>query len=207
MAILEHNNGTEWAVASLPFPGQAVSGDLHLVAPFEDGVLAAVVDGVGHGSEAATAATKAIGVLARHAGESVIGLVRLCHEALRDTRGVVMTVVSYNRRDATITALGVGNVEAVLLRANPAAQTPRESVLLRNGVIGYQLPALYASVMPVFPGDLLVFATDGVKETGFERLSAGEPLPVLADRLLQKHLRGNDDALVLAIRYLARSHG
>jgi len=34
-------------------PGQAVSGDMHLVRPFEDGVLVALVDGLGHGEEAA----------------------------------------------------------------------------------------------------------------------------------------------------------
>ena len=39
----------EWGVATRALPGQAESGDRHLVQRFPDGVLAAVVDGLGHG--------------------------------------------------------------------------------------------------------------------------------------------------------------
>jgi serine phosphatase RsbU (regulator of sigma subunit) len=35
-------------------------------------------------------------------------------------------------------------------------------VLLRSGVVGYQLPTLRASTLPIAPGDLLIFATDGI---------------------------------------------
>jgi len=49
-------------VASLPIPGQAGSGDGHLVHVAPWGALVAVVDGVGHGSEAATATRIALEV-------------------------------------------------------------------------------------------------------------------------------------------------
>ena len=42
----------EWGVAQITFEGQTVCGDLHLVKSFADGVLTAVVDGLGHGVEA-----------------------------------------------------------------------------------------------------------------------------------------------------------
>src|SRR5437867_365164 len=45
-----------WAVATLALEGERESGDLHLVQPVTDGVLIAVVDGLGHGEEAAAAA-------------------------------------------------------------------------------------------------------------------------------------------------------
>src|SRR3989442_1880853 len=82
----------EWGVASLALPGEAESGDRHLVKPVGTGVLVAVVDGLGHGAEAAAAAQAAVAALERHATESPVPLVERCHRALQGTRGVVMSV-------------------------------------------------------------------------------------------------------------------
>src|SRR5216683_1379133 len=60
----------EWGVAARALPGQAVSGDLHLVKPFSKGVLLAAVDGLGHGDEATLAAQLAVTTLERNAEES-----------------------------------------------------------------------------------------------------------------------------------------
>ena len=49
----------EWAVAFRPAPGELVCGDRHLVREQEGLVLAAVVDGLGHGTSAAEAAEAA----------------------------------------------------------------------------------------------------------------------------------------------------
>ena len=72
--------------------GERESGDRPVVQPFPDGVLVAVVDGLGHGKEAATAARMSTGVLARCAAETPTVLVRRCHQALGATRGVVLSV-------------------------------------------------------------------------------------------------------------------
>src|ERR1044071_3968838 len=105
----------DWAVASRPLPGESISGDLHLVRPFEHGVLLAAVDGVGHGHEASVAARAAVAILEQNPQDSIMGMVRRCHEAINGTRGVVMTVASLDGRDGTIAWLGVGNVEGRML--------------------------------------------------------------------------------------------
>lgn len=186
--------------------GQTVSGDLHLVTPFPGGMLLAVVDGLGHGDAATTAAQAAVSILQAHAHERVISLAKRCHEALKLSRGVVMTVASLNTVDQSITWLGVGNVEGRLLRAKVDAGYPSESVLLRSGLIGLQLPPLQASVLPVAPGDLLVLATDGIRY-GFDvRIRPGESPRQIADSILKEHFKGTDDALVLVARYLGTRH-
>jgi phosphoserine phosphatase RsbX len=192
----------DWNVASRALPGEQMSGDLHLVRPRNDGALVAVVDGLGHGSEAAEAAKKAIESLNAHPEEPIISLVRRSHDELKSTRGVAMTIALFNHRENTVTALGIGNVEAILLRAN---QAPQESLLLRGGVVGYQLPSLHASIFPVYPGDLMVFATDGIRDGFTERIKLGESPQRLAERILDRNFRGIDDALVLAIRYAGAS--
>jgi negative regulator of sigma-B (phosphoserine phosphatase) len=55
-------------------------------------------------------------------------------------------------------------------------------------------------VFPIAKGDTLVFATDGIRGEFAENLSALESPQRAADRILEHHCRGNDDALVLVVR-------
>ena len=67
--------------------------------------------------------------------------------------------------------------------------------------MGYQVSLPRAVMVPVAPGDLLVFATDGV-QPGFETdVSPAEAVQSCADRILARHVKPNDDALVLAARF------
>lgn len=191
----------EWSVASRPMANQTVSGDLHVVEFFERGILLAAIDGVGHGEEAHAVARIAADVLKKDAGESVISLVKRCHDALAKTRGAVITLASVDIPGNTVTWMGVGNVEARLFRAEADISHPCEHILLRGGLLGLQLPALQASMMPLAPGDLMVFATDGIQQ-GFEtRINLTESSKQIADGILSRHFKGTDDALVLAVRY------
>ena len=106
----------EWGVAAVAIPGEKESGDLHFVEPFLNGALLAVVDGLGHGCEAAVAARNAVETLRAHPQESVITLLNRCHENLRATRGVVLGMAAFNAVEDTMTWLGVGNVEGMFFR-------------------------------------------------------------------------------------------
>ena len=192
----------EWGVAALPLAGEAESGDSYLVKLLPHGALLAVVDGLGHGGKAAAAAKTAVAALEDSANESIIAVVKRCHERLRRTRGVVMSLAVFHAPDSTLTWLGVGNVEGLLLRADAKASPARESVLLRGGVVGCELPPLRASVIPVFRGDTLIFATDGIRRSFAEGLSQNAPPQQIADRILARHGKGTDDALVRVARYL-----
>jgi phosphoserine phosphatase RsbX len=192
----------EWGVATAALPGQAGSGDECLVKSFASGVLVAAIDGLGHGEEAGAAARIAVRTLEQHAHESVIFLVKRCHTSLRRTRGVVMSLASFSARDETMTWVGVGNVEGLLLGADPGSRPRREVLLLRGGVVGDLLPTLHASLIPVMRGDTLIFATDGVRSSFLDDLVPGDPPQQMANRILARHGKGTDDALVLVARYL-----
>ncbi len=192
----------EWGVATRTMPGEAACGDLEVVESFPGGVLVGAVDGLGHGREAAEAARLAASTLAGHADEPVASLVRRCHNALLETRGVVMSLASFDSVDSTIAWTGVGNVAAMLLRTGSTDHSRRESLLLRGGVVGFQLPALSEEVLAVAPGDTLLLATDGVRPGFAEGLVLGPPPQELAERILAQHLKGSDDALVLVVQFL-----
>jgi phosphoserine phosphatase RsbX len=195
-------NAIEWGVASAAFEGD--SGDLHVVAQVPNGALVAVMDGLGHGLEAAAAAQMAAEIIQAHLDESVLDLVRRCHEGLRNSRGVVMSLASFDTSDSSITWIGVGNVEGILLRANATAKPPREAVPMRGGVVGYNLPPLRAAMIPVSPGDTLIMATDGIRSGFVEGVGMHRRPQDNAELLLAKYAKRSDDALVLVARYLGQ---
>jgi hypothetical protein len=117
----------------------------------------------------------------------------------------VISLAAFNAVDETMTWVGVGNVEGVLLRADPTVDPRYESLLLRNGVVGSRLPLLHASIVPVMRGDTLVFATDGIRSEFTQCLALGDGPQQLADRVLAKYAKGTDDALVLVARYVGEA--
>lgn len=185
----------------MALPGSAESGDRYVCHVSAAGALVAVIDGLGHGSHAAVAAAEACGVLEAQAGENVIALVRACHEKLKPTRGVAMSLGSFDFKDGLLTWLGVGNVKGILLPGGATWSDKEDSLLQRPGVVGSHLPRLQAAVVPLTVGDTVVFSTDGIDDS-FDRASVrGLPPQRAADSILARHARRNDDALVLIARY------
>jgi phosphoserine phosphatase RsbX len=197
----------DWGVASRALAGQVESGDLHFVRPVGRAVLVCVVDGLGHGAEAAVAARKAVATLERHAAESLLPLVERCHQALVGTRGVVMSVALFDGVAGSMAWVGVGNVEGVLVHGDGARRPPRASLLTRGGVLGCELPRLRADVVEVAPGDTLIFATDGIGRGFVDGLPVEGSPQQLADDILARFGTSTDDALVVVARYLAAGGG
>jgi phosphoserine phosphatase RsbX len=192
----------DWGLACRPLTGQLSSGDLQVVKSFTNGVLVAALDGIGHGQEAASAAMVAKDLLEAHAHEPVIALMERCHRGLRATRGVAMSLASFDVPHGLITWLGVGNVQGVLLRGGGAPVASEESLLLRGGVVGAWLPTLQAAVLPVSQGDTLIFTTDGVGVDFSRGLARNYTPQTAAENILAQHGKATDDALVLVARYL-----
>jgi hypothetical protein len=99
----------EWSVAEEPLPGQKQSGDRCLVKNARDGALLAVVDGIGHGEDAAHSAEIVVRTLNDSDSSSPISLLRRCHLRLQGTRGAVLSLAWFNPADDTMTWLGVGD--------------------------------------------------------------------------------------------------
>ncbi len=195
----------EWGVAMASIKGQTESGDRYFVSQFPDGALLAVIDGLGHGEEAAAAARIAEKSLSRCPQTPLDSLLERCHESLHQTRGVVMSVATINAREGTLNWVAVGNVGGNLFSANPSAERRAKSLVLRGGVVGIRLPPLQVTALPIEAGDTLVLATDGVGgEFSPSVYSGGEP-QLIAERLLARHAKGTDDALVLVARYRGKS--
>ncbi len=190
-------------VAESTRAGEHVTGDRHVVSRHSGGVLLAVIDGLGHGTEAARAAETAVALLTRCPSSDVVTLIAACHQELRGSRGVVMTVVSLAPAVKTMSFIGVGNVQGMII---PAAARPREQerdfVPLRGGVVGHIVPPIRASVRRLDAGDTLILATDGVGIEFMTEDRLSGPPQAVAERILERYAARTDDALVLVARYL-----
>lgn len=191
----------EWGVAASTLQGQTETGDQHAILETPRGLLFAAIDGLGHGVEAAEAAKIAAKVITDYRRESLIPLVQRCHEKLRGTRGVVLSVASIDSIENTVTWLGVGNVGGILLHRDSYGTLIREELVLRGGVVGDHLPNFFAGIFPLSRGDLIVLTTDGIRNTFSENLPLRQSPQEIADHILAHFARESDDALAVVVRY------
>jgi negative regulator of sigma-B (phosphoserine phosphatase) len=195
----------EVGTAGAPLAGESRSGDLAVLAPYDGGALVAVVDGLGHGDAAAEASDTAAEVLRAHAAEAPQALLTRCHAALKRTRGAVMTLAWFELPEpggARLRWVGVGNVEARLLRASAGAGARHAGPLVLGGVIGHHLPrAIRDSALELERGDTVAFATDGIAADFGAVLDPVLGPQAQADRILREHGKGSDDALAVVVRW------
>jgi negative regulator of sigma-B (phosphoserine phosphatase) len=191
-------------VAGIAIEGEQRSGDLAVFAPYDRGGLAVVIDGLGHGDDAADASAIAEKVIREHASAEPAALLARCHEALRRSRGVVLTAAWFDLEDLEISWAGVGNVEARLVRGAAVYGDRHDSALVLGGVVGYNLPPVRPSYFELRPGDAVAFATDGIDADYSASLTPGLSAQRLAERILERHARDTDDALAAVVRYVGR---
>lgn len=192
----------ERGVAGQAHEGHRRSGDMAVFVASERGGLVAVIDGLGHGDAAADASEAAAEILRAHADDPPQQLLERCHKALRRTRGAVMTLAWFDLERRTMAWTGVGNVEARFVRAGDGGDARHASPVVLGGVVGYNLPQVRMGTVPLEPGDAVVFATDGVAADYSVSLEPGIAAQELAERVLERHGKGTDDALAVVVRYL-----
>jgi len=194
----------EWGVSTRCRRGETLNGDLAIVKLVSDGALVAAVDGLGHGSEAARAARAAERVVLDSDGGDLVPLLECCHAALSETRGAAISLAFVSAREGRMRWLGVGNVEGRVLSGDPSVRRLKGSLALLNGVPGHQLPYMQIATLDLVPGDVLVLATDGIAAGFADSLNAGGSAQAISDRIMARHGRVDDDALVVTVRYLGR---
>lgn len=192
----------DWSAAILAVEGETVSGDMYLIRPFSGGLLVAAVDGLGHGPEAAESAQIAISTLEKNPDQPIESLVRACHEALKSKRGVVMSLAVIKKAANTLTWLGVGNVEGRVMRAQSKNGSAYDSLLLRGGIVGHNLPNLMPFEVPIAADDMLIFASDGIRPDFADNLNVTANPHQLVRDILTRSSKNTDDSLVVVARYL-----
>lgn len=193
----------EWGAQSLTLPGQSECGDRHVVVSSDHRALVGVVDGVGHGLDAAAAADKAVNIIQEHgAAESLGALVLRCHAGLRKGRGAVISLATFEGESRLLTWVGIGNVRGELRRSGAELTRKPEALLLRGGVVGRQLPEFRPATVSLARDDMLILATDGIGGDFAQGVRLEWEPQRIADDLIARYSRRTDDALVLVARFV-----
>jgi anti-sigma regulatory factor (Ser/Thr protein kinase) len=185
----------------LPMTGETACGDGWAVVQGADRAVILLVDGLGHGPNAAEAADTAIAAFQAASGGTPAEIVAMLHQSLRSTRGAALAVaaVTPTADGATVRYCGVGNTVAMLL----GAADPPRALPSMNGTAGLQVRAMHEATLPWVRGSMLVLHTDGIttrwRADAYRGILTHHPT-VLAAALQRDHARGRDDATVLAFR-------
>ncbi|MGW7312870.1 SpoIIE family protein phosphatase [Streptomyces sp. NPDC054865] len=158
---------------------------------------AAVIDGLGHGPDAADAAHSALRSFRTNAEAGLPTMVTAMHRALRHTRGAAVAIVRLHADRAEY--CGIGNVRMVSL----SPQQVHHRVTGQPGVVGWRMPTPYARQLLLPAGSAILMHTDGIDQRWSHTPSdfvLRLPVPLLAVAIAHRYRRFRDDATVLTAR-------
>ena len=183
---------------NVAMPGEQACGDGWASHTSDQATTLFVVDGLGHGVEAARAANEALQQFHRWPEAPVAELIEAVHLAMRPTRGGAVAVARIDRAACTVAYVGLGNIAAALVSTGGQV---RHLVSL-NGIAGHNARKIHAFEYPCTDG-LLIMHSDGLGTSwtsqlypGFARLN---PM-LLAGLLYRDFARRRDDATVVVAR-------
>jgi anti-sigma regulatory factor (Ser/Thr protein kinase) len=181
---------------ALPMEGETESGDAW--GQVTDGALLTIllVDGLGHGTDAALAANTAVREL--RSGLDCAQLLERVHGALRATRGAAAAAARIDLAGGHLDYAGIGNIAGTIVHGADS-----KSLVSMPGILGHRLQRIKAFQYELPPGGLLVMHSDGVRSgwdlTSYPGLQRRDPL-VIASLLIRDFERGRDDVSVVVAR-------
>ncbi len=179
---------------SRPYKGLSICGDSFVLEESGGGLLAAVVDGLGHGYESSVAAERASEVIRELADQSVDSILRRCHQELRVTRGAAVGLLKV-AAGGEGEFCGIGNIEVQALNGQPP------SVFCLAGIVGHNMRSSKVMRVTMKPGDIYCLMSDGVSTRGnLKSCLPGSP-EVVARRIVEHWGRDHDDATAVIVGF------
>jgi phosphoserine phosphatase RsbX len=186
-----------WGAVCRAKQNQSVSGDIYVVQEHGEGlVLAAIVDGLGGGEEAARAARAAVQVINEHTDWPLKDLMHRSHAALHSTRGAVIGLLRLDQKSYKASYVGVGNIGMQVYSRQMIKP------ISKNGILGFRLPTLLELHYIYDPGDIFVLYSDGVSSRFAldGQIDIRQPPQRIADQILAAYGKHIDDATVVVIK-------
>ena len=178
---------------------EADCGDTGVIKEFDGQCFIALVDVLGHGSEAHDVALIAQKYLEQNYCEELVDVMQGLHACLKGTRGAVAAVCRLNTETGELIYVGIGNITVRVLG-------PRKARFVSgDGIVGYMMTTPREQNLKLFAGDLLVMYSDGIKEhfelSEYPGILTGNAKSI-AVGLLNQFGKKNDDVSCIALKYL-----
>jgi serine phosphatase RsbU (regulator of sigma subunit) len=199
MAMTIINRRVDFYGLVRPHMGFRHGGDAVVLRELDGGLLAAVVDVLGHGPDAHAVAVRAAEFLNDVSdAEDPVALLRGLDQALRGTRGAGAGIGVLTTATGVLRYAGVGNT---VIRRFGSGQ---ERLIPAAGIIGGSMRTPREQQMTLQPGDAVVMYSDGVRdrfELGDYPQLPGQDAETIARTLIQRFGKDHDDAACIALRY------
>ena len=187
----------------LPYRHDEPCGDAWALAAFPGRVVVLVVDGLGHGPDAALVANTAARLFGKHAERDGPTIVAALHAGLQGTRGGAVAVAELDAARRRLRYTGLGNIAGRILAGN----APAQHLVSSNGTAGVAAARIQEFDYAWPEGGVLVMHSDGLVSHW-----DGDRYPALAERsaaviagtLYRDHVRGRDDVTVLTVKEARR---
>ncbi|MGW7428227.1 SpoIIE family protein phosphatase [Streptomyces sp. NPDC054861] len=176
--------------------GHTACGDGYALAEHDDVRTGLVIDGLGHGPDAAAATQRALRTFHSCSDAPLPDIISALHRALRHTRGAAAAAI----RTAAGTAeyCGVGNIRAAVL----TPQGVHRQLTGDAGIVGYHHPRTVSRTFALPRHARVVLYTDGIDPRWTHTPSTVQltlPPTLLAASLVHTRRRSRDDATVLVL--------
>jgi anti-sigma regulatory factor (Ser/Thr protein kinase) len=189
-------------VVRAPHPAEVVCGDDCAVVCAADGrCVVLVVDGLGHGLEAASAAEEATRLFRTRPGAAPEAVLTMLHDGLRGTRGAAAAVAEIDASRRLVRFAGIGNVAGTV-----QVDGTIRSMVSHHGTLGHRMQRVQEFTYPWPPHGLVVLHSDGLSSRwdlgAYPGLARRHPMLVAAV-LYRDFGRRTDDASVVVVREAA----
>jgi anti-sigma regulatory factor (Ser/Thr protein kinase) len=181
----------------VPMPGEEACGDAWAVEWRSGHCVILVVDGLGHGVDAAVAAMAAVKALRTHPQLAPAPLIELAHGALRSTRGAALAVADIDLV-REVRYAGIGNITGVVRSPDGARH-----MVSQAGIVGHEARKIQEFVYPWTQDSLLIMHSDGLAThwslDQYPGLAARHP-SLIAGVLYRDFTRERDDVTVVVAK-------
>lgn len=183
---------------NIPLGGAGPSGDSWAVSPDQRAAL--LVDGLGHGEEAAVAAWAAVEFFKRQRVIDPAEFFPRLNDAMHGTRGGVAGICVIDPDAGRLTFAGIGNISGHIV-----CGADKQYLVSHPGTLGTQLsrPRVRIKHYRWSPGATLVMSSDGISEgwnlSTYPGVLRHDPA-VIAAAIHRDFTRSTDDATVLVVR-------
>jgi len=190
------------AAVVVPKGGEVACGDAWAWRDADAGRTVFVVDGLGHGTDAAIAANEALRIFHRSYQGTPAEIIDAVHQGLRHTRGGAVAVARADQQAGTILFAGLGNIASSIVGADGRVRR----MVSHNGTAGHNARKIQTFEYPGASGTL-VMHSDGISSSwsvnAYPDVLASHP-SLVAGVLYRDFGRARDDATVVVARVASR---
>jgi anti-sigma regulatory factor (Ser/Thr protein kinase) len=185
----------EFGAINVALAGEIECGDSWRIAESAQALCLMVVDGLGHGPLAATAAQAAAAAFAERPFEEPGETMQHLHKALSGGRGGAAACAMRRAGESKVVYSGIGNICGSLVSTERS-----RGMVSHNGILGVQLLRRQQFEYECSPGDRIVMHSDGMSARWSLSSYPGlfvRHAAVIAGVLYRDHARPRDDVTVL----------